>query len=177
MAELVVIVGPIASGKSTVARELGVRLRAAGRSVAVLDLDDIVVTIGGFADLGAERLRQAQHVHGDLVGAWLSQGFDVIAHGPFFEPDEDQALLHAVPDGTEPRRVRLVATYEAALERVGFDPERALSKDPDLLRRTFERMDSLLPGMPPGEWVFDTTQTSPTEIADVLAGALVPPPP
>jgi adenylylsulfate kinase-like enzyme len=45
--ELIVIVGPIASGKSTVAYELGSRFRAADRSVAVLDLDDVVETIGG----------------------------------------------------------------------------------------------------------------------------------
>src|SRR5918993_1193869 len=45
--ELIAIVGPIASGKSTIAYELGSRFRAAGRAVAVLDLDDVVDTIGG----------------------------------------------------------------------------------------------------------------------------------
>jgi hypothetical protein len=76
--ELVVIVGPIASGKSTVAGALGRRFMAAGRAVAVLDLDDVVDTIGGFGDLTPQRFRQAQVVY----GAWLRQSFDVIAHGP-----------------------------------------------------------------------------------------------
>ena len=40
MPYLVVIIGPIASGKSTVAEELGGQFRQAGRAVAVLDLDD-----------------------------------------------------------------------------------------------------------------------------------------
>lgn len=75
-------------------------------------------------------------MNGELVGAWLRQRVDVIAHGPFFQRQEDEALLHAVPDGIEPRRVQLLATYEAA---------RDLSKDPGLLRLTYDRVESLLP--------------------------------
>lgn len=149
-------------------------MRAAGSAVAVLDLDDVVQTIGGFGDLAPECFRQAQQVYGGLVGAWLSQGVDVIAHGPFFEPAEDDALLHAVPMGIEPRRVQLVVTYEAALARVTLDAERAVSKDPEFLRIAFERLHSLSPNVPPSEWVFDTTQVSPSEIVDTLVGALLP---
>lgn len=174
MTDLVVIIGPIASGKSTIAGALANRFRAAGRAVAVLDLDDVVETIGGFGDLTPERFQQAQVVYGDLVGAWLRQGLDVIAHGPFFQRQEDEALLHAVPDGIEPRRVQLLATYEAALERVAGDPARALSKDPGLLRLTYDGVESLLPTMPSAEWKFDTTTMSWREIVDDLAAALLP---
>ncbi len=100
--DLVLIIGPIASGKSMVASALGRRFRDADRAVAVLDLDDVVSTIGGFVDLTPEGWRRAQIVNGELVGAWLRQGLDVIAHGPFFEPQENEALLHAVPQGIEP---------------------------------------------------------------------------
>jgi adenylylsulfate kinase-like enzyme len=68
---LVVIVGPIASGKTAVAGGLGERFRSCGRRVAVLDLDELVETIGGFVGLSGERFRQAQVVFGQLVGAWL----------------------------------------------------------------------------------------------------------
>ncbi len=74
MPTLVVIVGPTASGKSTTARALGDRFRAAGRPVAVLDLDELVETIGGFVGLTDERFRQAQKVFGQLVGPWLDRG-------------------------------------------------------------------------------------------------------
>lgn len=84
------------------------------------------------------------------------------------------ALLHAVPDGIEPRRVQLLATYEAALERVPGDPVRSLSKDPGLLRLTYDRVQSFLPTMPPPEWEFDTTTVSWREIVDDLAAALRP---
>lgn len=174
MPHLVVIVGPIASGKSTVAGALGGRLREAGRAVAVVDLDDLVETIGGFEDLAPQRFQQSQLVYGELVGSWLRQGFDVIAHGPFFQGLEDDAVLHAVPEGVAPRRVQLLASYDVALARVATDDARKLSKDPDFLRLTYDRVESLLPKMPRSEWTFDTTTTSWREIVDDLVVALLP---
>ena len=173
MAQLVVIVGPIASGKSTVGDALGARFRDAGRATAVLDLDEIVATIGGFAGLLPENFHTSQLVFGELVGAWLRRGVDVIAHGPFFDADEDRALLRAVPPGMQPRRVMLLATFEVALARVTGDADRALSKHPEYLRRTYDRFERLLPTMPPSEWSFDTATTSWRDIVDQLAGALL----
>jgi Mrp family chromosome partitioning ATPase len=170
---LVVVIGPIASGKGTVAGALGDRFRQAGRAVALLDLDDVVDTVGGFVGLTTERFQQAQTVHGQLVGAWLDQGFDVIAHGPFFEPQEQEALLHAVPEGIELRRVLLLATHEVALERVVADPARKLSKHPGLLRRAYDRVESLLPTMPPSDWTFDTITTSWQAIVNELTAAIL----
>jgi hypothetical protein len=66
-------------------------------------------------------------------------------------------------------------TYEAAVARVTLDSDRALSKDPELLRLALERVHSLLPDLPPSEWVFDTTQISPRDIVDTLVDTLVPP--
>jgi hypothetical protein len=171
--ELVVIIGPIASGKSTVANALGARFRAAGRAAAVLDLDDFVDTIGGFSGLRGEHFRQAQVVYGQLVGAWLGQGFDVIAHGPFFQSHEQAALLHAVRDGIRPRRVQLLATYEIALNRVAADTDRKLSKDPELLRLAYNRVESLLATMPRCDWMFDSTITSCEQIVDELAAQML----
>ena len=173
MPTLVVIVGPIASGKSTIAGALGERFRASGRRAAVLDLDDLVETIGGFIGLPAERFRQAQMVFGQLVGAWLDQGFDVIAHGPFFHSDEDKALLHAVRDGVRPRRVLLHNTFPVALERVTADPERLISSYPEFLKATYDRVDELLATMPPSEWTFDTTAIDAQTIVNQLAEALL----
>jgi shikimate kinase len=177
LADLVVIVGPIASGKSTIANALGRRFRGAGRPVAVLDLDDVVDTIGGFVDLTPDGWQRAQIVHGELVGAWLRQDFDVIAHGPFFDPQEEQALLHARPPEIEPRRVQLLTTYEVALERVTGDPRRKVSKDPEVLRRAYDRVESLLVAAPRADWTFDTTATSWQDIVDQLFTAILTEPP
>lgn len=107
------------------------------------------------------------------MGAWLDQGFDVIAHGPFFEHHEDAALLHAVPEGVEPRRVLLHCTFPIALERVRADPGRLLSSFPEFLEATYDRVEKLLPTMPPAEWTFDTTDTDAAAIVDQLAAALL----
>jgi hypothetical protein len=170
---LVVIVGPIASGKSTIADALGERFRASGRWVAVLDLDELVETVGGFIGLPGERFLQSQLVFGRLVGAWLDQDVDVIAHGPFFDGDEDRALLHAVPEGVRPRRVLLHTTFPVALERVNADPERLISSFPEFLEATYDRVAELLPTMPPSEWTFDTVATDAQAIVDQLAEALL----
>jgi shikimate kinase len=172
---LVIIVGPIASGKSTLAARLGVRLRAAGRPVAVVDVDDVVDTIGGFGGFGGltpARFRQAQRVHGTLVGAWLTQGVHVVAHGPFYDSDEIDALLHAVPEGVEGRWVHLHTSYQTALERVTDDPDRLLSKDPERLRRAYERADALRPTLPAAEWTFDTNDLSVDVITERVAAHL-----
>ena len=171
--QLVVIVGPVASGKSTVAHAPGERFRTSGRRVAVLDVDEVVETIGGFTDLSAARFQQAMFVFGELVGVWLAQGYDVIAHGPFFQLHEDEAILHAVPAGIEPRRVLLLSTLDAAFARVKGNPDRSLSTNPDLLNDTYERVAELLPTMLPSEWVFDTTTTAPQTIVDRIAETLL----
>jgi predicted kinase len=170
---LVVIVGPIASGKSTLAAALGAELRRSGRLVAVLDLDDVVATIGGFADLAPERFADAQVVFGRMVGAWLLRGADVIAHGPFLSSEEDDALLHALPDGVRPRRVLLTTTLAVALERVGADPDRLLASYPEVLEATYDRFDELLPSMAPSEWTFDTAEVDVGQIVTQLGEALL----
>lgn len=139
----------------------------------MLDLDELVETIGGFIDLPPERFRQAQAIFGELVGAWLDQGIDVIAHGPFFQQEEDRALLHAVPEGVAPRRVLLHCSLDFALERVSADPDSVLSSYPEFLRATYQRVEVLLPTMPPSEWQFDTTTFDAESIVDELAEALL----
>lgn len=173
VAVLVLIVGPIASGKSTVAAAVAQRLRDVARRVAVIDLDEVVATAGGFADLSPENFRSALLVYGQLVAAWLREGWDVIAHGPFFQPEEDAAVLHAVPEGTALYRICLLASFEVALERVAADPTRERSKDSTFLRQTYDRLELLLPTMKQADVIFDTTTTGWQQIVDDLSSALL----
>lgn len=169
---LVVIVGPIASGKSTIAEALGRELRASGRRVAVLDLDDVVESIGGFVGLPPEHFHDAQLVFGQLVGNWLERGVDVIAHGPFVEPEENAALLHALPAGTRPVRVLLTTPFPVALERVSADPTRMLAEHPEVLESFHERFDQHLAAMPPADRTFDTSALDVRQIVEQLIDGL-----
>ena len=109
-----------------------------------------------------------------MVRSWLDQGFDVIAHGPFLSAEEDAALVHALPADVRPRRVLLTATLSVALDRATSDPERMLSRYPEVLEATYQRFDQLRPTMPACEWTFDTTTVGVARIVEQLSDALSP---
>ncbi|HEV7722374.1 MAG TPA: hypothetical protein VGO60_13870 [Iamia sp.] len=172
---LVVIIGPIGSGKSTVAGLLAARLVAAGLTVATPDVDEVVVMGTGPADAFDTMWSRGRRVHGAVVGAWLRSGVDVvIAHGPAYTDEETEALMADVPAGTPTTRVMLLAPYAVALERVTGDPLRGVSKDPAFLRSTHERFAALRPAIPPCDHTFDTSSLSADRLADTLAAELLP---
>lgn len=142
MSQLVVITGPIGSGKSTVADGLADHLQAVGRSAVSVDLDEVVSMLRAPLDRFERSWQQARVVHGALVAAWLHAEVDVvIAHGPFYTDEETAALLDPVPPTIAPRRVMLLAPYETALARVAVDARREASRDPNFLRSTHERFE------------------------------------
>ena len=136
--------------------------------VAVLDLDDVVATIGGFVGLSPDLLELAFHVYGQVIGAWLGNGFDVVAHAPAFNQREIEAVLQAIPTGTRIRTALLLTTYEVAVGRVSADTTRTLSKDVEVLRRAYDRFNALLPSMDEPDWTFDTDVAPVSEIVDRL---------
>lgn len=173
MSQLVVITGPIASGKSVVSTALADRLNFAGLSVAVVDLDDTVATMNYPSEELELTWERAREAHSELVGQWLSSGVDVvIAHGPFYSASETFALMRQVPAGIATRRVMLHATYEVALKRVTGDSSRGLSRDPVFLQSTYERFYQILPDIEVCEWTFDTTKSSVEEIVTTIIEAL-----
>jgi hypothetical protein len=165
--ELVVIVGPIASGKSTVAGALGRRFMAAGRAVAVLDLDDVVDTIGGFGDLTPQRFRQAQVVHGQLVGAWLRQSFDVIAHGPSAWCSGARAgLARRTRDAYTKRPSAIHATRRGRSRPAGSTPLLRQKPDQDEGQRQRHHDDQHQDGVHPARPPYLTTACSkPDEVS------------
>lgn len=170
---LVVVIGPIGSGKSTVARLLGERLVAAGLTVATPDVDDVVFMGSGPPDAFETMWDRGRRVHGAVVGAWLRSGVDVVvAHGPAYTEDETAALMVDVPPDTPTTRVMLLAPYDVALGRVTDDPERGLSRDPAFLRSTHERFAALRPTIASCDHTFDTTMTTAEQIADELAAVV-----
>jgi shikimate kinase len=174
MPQLVVITGPIASGKSVVATALADRLSGAGLSAAVVDLDATVAMVHAPPEELERTWDRAREVHGRLVGQWLSSGVEaVIAHGPFYSPSETSVLSRHVPTGIAVRRVMLLATYEVALDRVASDPSRGLSKDPTFLRSTYKRFFHLLPNIEVCEWTFDTTRSSVGDIVTTITDSFL----
>ncbi|SDR80838.1 Adenylylsulfate kinase [Friedmanniella luteola] len=147
-ARVVLLTGPIAAGKSTVAARLTERLVAAGRSVACTDHDDVARLGHVPGGLTEEHWDRAHVTQGVLVGALLAEPFDVVVvHGPVYSPEETAAVLAHVPPGAGVRRVLLTCPLGTAGDRVTGDPERGVSRELDFLRRTHERFWALRPGI------------------------------
>lgn len=173
MAHLVVVIGPIAAGKSTIAAALADRLAADGRTAAVVDIDDVVLSQRTPIDQLAATWERGRAVHGDIVGLWLRSGVDVvIAHGPAYTDDETAALMAAVPPGTPVLRVMLLVPHDVARARVADDPTRIFSRDPAFLRRTHDRFADLLPTIDACDRTYRTDDVDIAAIVDDLAGLL-----
>ena len=173
---LVVLAGPIASGKSTIAERLARQLAAdrAGTTAALVDLDDLAFAQRGTQEL-PELWRRAAAVAGATVRAGFAAGTDVvIAHGPFFESDGYRLLLDDLPPETVVRHVLLRVPVPVALERVAADPSRGLSRDPEFLRSTHDHFAQIEHRLPVPDLTFDTSTHAAADVAADLARALRP---
>jgi hypothetical protein len=141
---LVMISGPIASGKSTLAGEVVRLLRQEGWSVALTDLDTV-------AEMALPTLPSwdwAHGIHAQLVGAWLRTGVDVVVDEGTSNAAEVQQVLDQVPEGTDVFHVVLTADFDASLARAMADSGRGLSQDPTFLRGDHQAYARHLPQLP-----------------------------
>lgn len=170
---LVVVTGPIASGKTSVCNVLTNRLLAEGFTVACADVDDVATMIHAPGGRTKEHWDIAHLAHGSLIRGWLDSPVDiVIAQGPIYTRQQTNSLMTGVPSGTAVLRILLLASIDSALNRVKGEPERGLSRDPTFLRSTYERFWSIRPTMDPCDLTFDTESESAEQIAERIANRL-----
>jgi len=163
---LVVIVGPIAAGKSTLAAAVAQQLRARGEAVAVVGLD----TVAGMA-LPTLDWAWAHEVHGDLVRAWRATPVrTVIAEGPSTAAEVDR-LMRCVPRDVDVFTVVLTTRYEVALRRAQQDPDRGRSKDPKFLEQDHDRFQSSRPHLT-CDLIVDSSDATPSTLAERVTRAL-----
>lgn len=161
---LLMISGPIAAGKSTLAAEVCRRLRARGRSVALTDLD----TVAEMALPTLPDWDQAHAVHAQLVAAWCATGIEIVVDEGTSSPEEVRQVLDQLPAGVDVVHVVLTADFEASLARAQGEPSRGLSKERDFLRGDHDAYARQLPDLP-GTWRLHVEGRTPAELAqDVL---------
>jgi thymidylate kinase len=168
---LITIVGPIAAGKNTVAELVAERCVETGHTVVVADVDDVAFMLRPTARR-AELWLAAHRAHGALVGQWMQSKIDVVvALGPIYDQEEQDALYGQLPIGGTPCRVLIDAPLTTTWQRVSADSSRGGSRQRDFHERAHARYRSLLAGVPV-DLKFDSSRTSAAEIADAICRAV-----
>ena len=169
---LIVIGGPIASGKSTAARALAQEFERRGLTAAAVDLDvvyDMLEPNGAPKDQALKWFR-ARRVAAALADALLAEGIAVvIVEGDFLAPSERAEFVDALRSHAVVSFVTLRVSFDLALERVRRDPTRGISRDPAFLRRHYEATDEAVRNRPPTDLTLDTGLISIEEAARSIA--------
>jgi adenylylsulfate kinase-like enzyme len=172
---VIVITGPIASGKSTIARELARELGRAGVPVAVIDLDDVHDTLardGRNADEATWAL--ARREAATLANTFLAEGTAVVvAEGSFNTPRDRVEFAQHLDASDDPVYVTLRVSFEEALRRAQGDPTRGVSRDPAFLGRYFAGFGQALP-TPVTDLVIETERMPASSAAMAITSLVLP---
>jgi chloramphenicol 3-O-phosphotransferase len=156
---LIVINGPIASGKSTLARAVAREMQAHGAKTALVDVDllyDMLDAAVGVPKGNERSWHLARAAAAALTDTFLDGGVDaVLVEGRFFA-EERAEYLAGVHSLVDPRFVTLRVSYDEALRRAQADPTRGASRDPAFLRPYFVRVERDLASVPDTDLVLDT---------------------
>ncbi|MEU4215242.1 AAA family ATPase [Actinoplanes sp. NPDC026623] len=172
MTQLVVLTGPIAAGKNTVADELARRLTGRGRTVVVADVDDVAAMVRTPGAAAVDLWFAAHEAHGALVGQWMRSGVEyVVVVGPIYTAEEQAALTGALPDGATVLWIVIDAPVSVTFTRAQSDPGRGLSRDPGFHQAAHRRFRELLPAIP-ADHVFDSGRLEAERIASEILGML-----
>jgi predicted kinase len=173
---LVVISGPIASGKSTVAQALARQLERIGGRVVVIDLDlvhDSLQHPAGGPEDHAAAWSLARHAAAAAANQLLEEGVGVvIAEGSFNESSQRSDFVERLTTGLAPIYVTLLVSYEEALRRAQRDPTRGVSRDPSFLRQYYARVSPALASLPGTDIVIDTELLTDEATASAVANRI-----
>ncbi len=144
MRQVVLVNGPIASGKTTVARLLADLVRSKGHKAASIDLDDLVWMNGGtdWLRINRQHWQVAREGAAVLVNWLFASGTSLVAvAGPFFDATDRAQLIDALDGSPRTTIVTLRVSLPEAIRRAQADPTRLLSKNPDLLTKLYDSID------------------------------------
>lgn len=172
MPQLVILTGPIAAGKNTVAEKLARLLTGRGRTVVVADVDDVAAMVGAPGAAAAGLWSAAHAAHGALVGRWMRAGVDyVVAVGPVYTAAEQLALTGGLAADAAVLWVVVDAPVPVTLARAQTDPGRGLSRDPEFHRAAHRRFRALRAAIP-ADLAFDSERLDADQIAGAIAETL-----
>ena len=165
------ICGPIASGKSTLARAVARSLNDRGVAAAAIDLDFVYEMLApdGEAKDDPSTWSRARRLAARMADALLESGVEaVVLEGDFLAPDERAELLAALESEPRIRYVTLEAPLADAVARAAVDRSRGISRDPAFLTHHYEEIGPLLRARPQSDLGLDTSAVSVDEAAEAV---------
>ena len=173
---VIVVTGPIASGKSTIARELALELERTPMRVAVIDLDLVYERlVANGPKVEAATWTLARHAAAIQANTFLEEGVAVvIAEGSFNTPTDRAAFAQHLHLGVDPLFVTLRVSFEEALRRAQNDPTRGRSRDPGFLGPYYAAVSRALATVPATDVVIDTERMTATSAAVAIASRARP---
>jgi chloramphenicol 3-O-phosphotransferase len=169
---VVAICGPIASGKSTVARALARFCADQGVAAAAIDLDLVYEMLEheGAAKANPATWRRARIAAAAMTDALLDDGVGVVVvEGDLLTDEERAEFTAALRSAVAPVFVTVRVPVDVALKRVVEDPTRGISRDPAFLRRHYEDLEDAVRSRPTTDLVIDTPAVSVDEAARTIA--------
>jgi shikimate kinase len=143
---VVVISGPIASGKSTLSRVVARRLQELeGVEGAAIDLDLVYEILDPQRRPKADSViwSAARRVAGRLAASVLVEGRPVVAEGGFAGEGELNEFVAGLPAGVHPQLVLLDVEFTKAFERASADRTRGVSRNRTFLSRHYREFVSV----------------------------------
>jgi predicted enzyme related to lactoylglutathione lyase/chloramphenicol 3-O-phosphotransferase len=169
---VLIISGPIASGKSTVARTLAGESRASDSTAAVVELDRMYMMLDDSPLMSDPRIsRRARRAAAALVDQYVFDEIDlIIVEGDFWTDGQHNEFSYRHSSGVAPVFVTLRVSVEEALRRVELDANRRLSRIPGVLRRS--HADFAAARRIAGDVTIDSTHLSVAEVAACIRSEL-----
>jgi hypothetical protein len=171
--KLVVITGPIASGKTTLAFGLAAFARERGLKAAAIDMDDLVEMVAGdWEHVGKAHRLLAPRLAAVLLNELRSAGYDFVAvAGSTLAAYEQDAIVAHLYGGLVSAHVRLSVRIEEAGRRAQADSSRVATKNPDVLRRHYDRID--WERLPAADFHIDTDGRPAGEVLHLVAASVL----
>ncbi len=164
---LIVIAGPQASGKSTLARTLVDHLREDGERAALVELDQIA----GMALPTLPSWQRAHELFEAVTAMWARSELTCVVAEGSGSADEVARLLRQAPPGAATVSVATTTSLETAFARAQADPSRGVSKELSFLREVYAAWRPELERMRP-DVVLDTGSAPSDACVDRVEAAL-----
>jgi hypothetical protein len=172
--KLVVITGPIASGKTSVGQALAAIARERGFRAAAIDLDVIVEMLVG-ADWPSVRSNHWYTAHelaaasADRLGAL---GFDLLTiAGPFFNQALRDHIAACLQTEADISWGMLRVSLDESVVRCAGEPWRILTSDPAFVTRLYATID--FDNLPPFDFDVDTNGMTLHEVVQLVAAEVL----